>query len=215
MVIAPPRYLKAWSEARSLFQPSAHICMHYSLGRARVVFNFLPVSICPPLVSLRSAFLSSSNYTRTSRTRWHIDDSYKPVYYYWWSLARPLTPLLPSTTTRIVIMMATTVVSAISEMTWKWRAHRLCTTTWTIGWKSTAIYDSVIIWVGVAHQAYGRTRDGGYSSGRNCKWHLGLGSMPYPNSDDKPVSPTSREVRFRRLSLATCWHATLKKKTTN
>ncbi|KAL6308608.1 protein kinase subdomain-containing protein PKL CAK Fmp29 [Sparassis latifolia] len=45
--------------------------MHYSLGRARLVFNLLPVSISPPLrrppSSLRSAYLSSSisNFTRT------------------------------------------------------------------------------------------------------------------------------------------------------
>ncbi|KAF5375832.1 hypothetical protein D9615_008232 [Tricholomella constricta] len=45
--------------------------MHYSLGRARLVFNLLPVSFCPPLrrplSSLRSAYLSSSisDFTRT------------------------------------------------------------------------------------------------------------------------------------------------------
>ncbi|KAJ7076062.1 protein kinase subdomain-containing protein PKL/CAK/Fmp29 [Mycena belliarum] len=45
--------------------------MPYSLGRARLVFKLLPVSICPPLrrplSSLRSAYLSSpiSNSTRT------------------------------------------------------------------------------------------------------------------------------------------------------
>ncbi|KAF8213925.1 protein kinase subdomain-containing protein PKL/CAK/Fmp29 [Mycena galopus ATCC 62051] len=43
--------------------------MHHSLGRARLVLNLLPVSICPPLSrplsSLRSAYLSFSNFTRT------------------------------------------------------------------------------------------------------------------------------------------------------
>ncbi|KAN0082432.1 Protein kinase-like domain containing protein [Tylopilus felleus] len=45
--------------------------MHYSLGRTRLVFNLLPVSISPslrrPLSSLRSTYLSSSisNFTRT------------------------------------------------------------------------------------------------------------------------------------------------------
>ncbi|KAJ7661108.1 protein kinase subdomain-containing protein PKL/CAK/Fmp29 [Mycena olivaceomarginata] len=49
--------------------------MHYSLGRARLIFNLLPVSICPPLrrslSSLRSAYLSSSNSNFT-RTCWQL-----------------------------------------------------------------------------------------------------------------------------------------------